>query len=712
VTLSDLRRVGLLGGGVIGGGWAARFLLHGVDVHLFDPDPSAAGTVERTVIDARWALGRLLTSPLPAEGSLVVVSSPQEAAAGVDFVQESAPERLELKRHLLAAADEVADPTVVLASSTSGLRPSALRSGLRHPQRLVVGHPFNPVYLLPLVEVCGGDPSTDAAVQRAVAVYRSVGMHPLELAVETDGFVADRLLEALWREALWLVHDGVATTSQIDDAIRYGPGLRWSVMGSFLTYRLAGGEAGMRHFLEQFGPALQLSWTKLMDVPDLDADLIDRIVEQSDAQADGRSISELAARRDDCLVAVLQALRGLGWGAGEVVARHDRALEARAATPSAQVPAPPGPPSVDQRERHLAITFADGHRGDFHHLWLRDNCPCTDCLHPQTHERVLDTFSLDPDIAPVTAEVLDDALAIDWPDGHRTVISLDWLGARCACSDCRLAAAPVPPRTWDAAIADDLPELRFADVVADDVGLAEFVEMVWTTGFAVVRDVPATAAALHDLAGRVGPVRETNFGRDWHVRTELVPNNVAFTSVELRPHSDLANYEAPPGVQFLLCLTADAPGGDSTLVDGFAVADRLRTEEPETFAVLCDVAIPYRFHDDDHDLRWSAPVISLHPDGSYQEVRFHNALMEPFDLPVGLVERTYGALRRFNQLATSDDQRIRMRLRPGDLVVFHNRRVLHGRDAFDPGHGHRHLLGLYVDVDDWRSRRRVLQRPE
>ncbi|MGI9054066.1 MAG: 3-hydroxyacyl-CoA dehydrogenase NAD-binding domain-containing protein, partial [Ilumatobacteraceae bacterium] len=473
MTLPDLRRVGLLGGGVIGGGWAARFLLHGVDVHLFDPDPGAAEVVERTVSDARRALRGLLSSPLPAEGSLVVVASAREAAVGVDFVQESAPERLELKQHLLAAADEVADPTVVLASSTSGLRPSALRSGLRHPERLVVGHPFNPVYLLPLVEVCGGEPSAAAAVRRAVAVYASVGMHPLELAVETDGFVADRLLEALWREALWLVHDGVATTSQIDDAIRYGPGLRWSAMGTFLIYRLAGGEAGMRHFLEQFGPALQWPWTKLMDVPALDAELIDRIVEQSDTQAAGRTIGELAAQRDDCLIAVLQALREVGWGAGEVVARHDRALAARAATPSAHAPAPTGPPSVDQRERHLAITFADGHRGDFHHLWLRDNCPCTDCLHPQTHERVLDTFSIDAQIAPVTFEVLDDALAIDWPDGHRTVLSLDWLGERCACSACRLAAAPAPPRTWDAAIADDLPELRFADVVADDVGLAE-----------------------------------------------------------------------------------------------------------------------------------------------------------------------------------------------------------------------------------------------
>ena len=322
----QLRRVGLLGGGVIGAGWAARFLLHGVDVRLFDPDPGATAAVERTVSAARRAFGRLLDAPLPAEGSLVVVGSAEDAVAGAEFIQESAPERLDLKRRLLAAADAVADSSVVLASSTSGLRPSAMREGLRHPERVIAGHPFNPVYLLPLVEVCGNDA---AVVERAAIVYRSVGMHPLVLAVEIDGFVADRLLEALWREALWLVNDGVATTEQIDDAIRYGPGLRWSAMGTFLTYRLAGGEAGMRHFMEQFGPALQWPWTKLTDVPELTQELIDRVVEQSDAQAGGSSVAELSARRDDCLVAVLQALRSVDWGAGRVVAEHDRALAGR-----------------------------------------------------------------------------------------------------------------------------------------------------------------------------------------------------------------------------------------------------------------------------------------------------------------------------------------------------------------------------------------------
>ncbi len=218
--------------------------------------------------NARRAFPRLFTAPLPPEGTLTFVAAPEDAVEGADFVQESAPERLDLKQDLLARADKAADPSVVIASSTSGLRPTVLQEGMGHPDRLVVGHPFNPVYLLPLVEVCGGDQRRTDVIDRAADVYRSVGMRPLVLDHEIDGFVADRLLEALWREALWLVNDGVATVGQIDDAIRFGAGLRWSSMGTFLVYRLAGGEAGMRHFMAQFGPALQWPWTKLTDVPD------------------------------------------------------------------------------------------------------------------------------------------------------------------------------------------------------------------------------------------------------------------------------------------------------------------------------------------------------------------------------------------------------------------------------------------------------------
>ena len=187
------------------------------------------------------------------------------------------------------------------------------------PQRFVVGHPFNPVYLLPLVEVVGGKLTTADSIARASETYRSLGMHPLVVRHEIDGFIADRLLEALWREALHLVNDDVATVDEIDRAVCMGPGLRWAFMGSFLTYRLGGGEAGMRHFMAQFGPALKLPWTRLV-APELTEELIDKVAEQSDAQAAGRSIAELERLRDDCLVDIMRALEKYRVGAGAVLA--------------------------------------------------------------------------------------------------------------------------------------------------------------------------------------------------------------------------------------------------------------------------------------------------------------------------------------------------------------------------------------------------------
>jgi len=328
------RRVGLLGGGVIGGGWAARFALNGFDVDLFDPNPQAKRKVDEVLANARRAWDALTEAPLPSEGAVTIVASAEEAAAHAEFVQESAPENESIKRSLLAAASRAAGPDVVFGSSTSGLLPSLLQSDMTHPERLVVGHPFNPVYLLPLVEVCPGSQTSEVAVQRAVSVYTGLGMRPLVLQHEIDGFVADRLLEALWREALGLVADGVATVEQVDDAIRFGAGLRWASMGTMLTYRIAGGEGGMRHFMAQFGPALQWPWSRLTDVPELTDDLLDRIDEQSDAQAGGASVRELERLRDDCLVAVLQGLRSTGYAAGEVLADYEQSLRQRSDTAS------------------------------------------------------------------------------------------------------------------------------------------------------------------------------------------------------------------------------------------------------------------------------------------------------------------------------------------------------------------------------------------
>jgi len=309
------RTVAIIGTGVIGAGWAARCLAQGHDVVAADPGPDAEAKL-RAVIDNAWgALERTGLAEGASRSRLRFVASVEEAVASADFIQENAPEREELKQDLLARIDAAARPEAIIASSTSGLLPSRLQAKMKHPERLVVGHPFNPVYLLPLVEVLGGEKTSAEVVEAAKAFYASIGMRPLHVRVEVPGFIADRLMEALWREALWLVNDGVATTEEIDAAVVYGCGLRWSLMGTFLTFHLAGGEGGMRHMLHQFGPALKLPWTKLV-APELTDDLIDRVADGCEQQAAGRPIKALERRRDDFLIEVM-ALAKKYWPEAE-----------------------------------------------------------------------------------------------------------------------------------------------------------------------------------------------------------------------------------------------------------------------------------------------------------------------------------------------------------------------------------------------------------
>ncbi|CAD5105942.1 L-carnitine dehydrogenase [Zestomonas carbonaria] len=306
--ITDVKTFAALGSGVIGSGWIARALAHGLDVVAWDPAPGAEAALRERVANAWPALQKQGLAPGAAQERLRFVSTVEECVRDADFIQESAPERLDLKLDLHARISAAARPEALIGSSTSGLLPSEFYADARYPGRCLVGHPFNPVYLLPLVEVVGGEKTDPEAIQAAIAVYRSLGMRPLHVRKEVPGFIADRLLEALWREALHLVNDGVASTGEIDDAIRFGAGLRWSFMGTFLTYTLAGGNAGMRHFMAQFGPALQLPWTYL-PAPELTETLIDRVVEGTTGQLGDRGIAELERYRDDCLLAVLEAIR-------------------------------------------------------------------------------------------------------------------------------------------------------------------------------------------------------------------------------------------------------------------------------------------------------------------------------------------------------------------------------------------------------------------
>ena len=314
----------IIGGGVIGSAWASRFLLNGWDVRFHDP-ASNSETVLNKVLDKarRWVPE--VYDQLPAEGALTFCDSIADAVTGADWVQESTPERLEIKQSVLAEIQASCAAEAIVASSTSGFMPSELQAGSARPEQILVAHPYNPVYLLPIVEVVPSAVVLEETVQRVEAFLCDIGMKPITLRAEIPAHVGDRLLEAVWREALWLIKDGVATTEQIDDIMTHGFGLRWAQKGLFETYRTAGGEAGMKHFLEQFGPCLQWPWTKLTDVPDLDDALIDRIVEQSDAQAAGRSVSELEEERDANLVAMLKALRQEDTAAGAFLNRLKKA---------------------------------------------------------------------------------------------------------------------------------------------------------------------------------------------------------------------------------------------------------------------------------------------------------------------------------------------------------------------------------------------------
>ena len=325
------RTIGLAGTGVIGSGWAVRALARAHDVIAWDPADGAERRL-RAAIERAWpSATRLGLFPGAGPDRLRWVDSPEEVAADADWVQESAPENEPVKRSLLHRLDAAAKPSTVIASSSSGMLPSRLADGLGHPERLLIGHPFNPVYLLPLVEVVPGEATGTEAIAAAMAHYDDLVMHPLLVRNEVEGYLSDRLQEALWRENLHLVNDGVATTAELDDSIVYGPGLRWAAMGTNLTFHLAGGEGGMRHMLGQFGPALKLPWTRLK-APELTEDLVEAMASGCEDQAAGRSIAELERQRDDCLLAVMRALRPTGIGAGRLVAeREARILAAKAA---------------------------------------------------------------------------------------------------------------------------------------------------------------------------------------------------------------------------------------------------------------------------------------------------------------------------------------------------------------------------------------------
>ncbi|WP_371225472.1 carnitine 3-dehydrogenase [Roseovarius sp. 2305UL8-3] len=315
----------IIGGGVIGGGWAARFSLNGWDVKVYDPDPEAERKINEVMANARRALPMLVDQPMPEPGTVTLCATLEKAATGADLIVEAVPERVDIK-HKVYAQIEAVNTDGIIASSTSGIMPTDLQSEMAHPGRLIVAHPFNPVYLLPLVELVAGEKTDPAHIEAAKEIYSNLGMYPLHCRVEIEGFLSDRLQEALWREALWLLHDDVATADEIDAAIAYGPGLRWAQMGTMQTFHLAGGEGGMRAMLAMFGPCLKWPWTKLMDVPELTDDFVNKVGDQCEDQAGDLGPRDLERIRDDNLIGIIRSLKQNDWGAGSVAKAHSNAL--------------------------------------------------------------------------------------------------------------------------------------------------------------------------------------------------------------------------------------------------------------------------------------------------------------------------------------------------------------------------------------------------
>jgi len=300
-----IKKVSIIGAGVIGAGWIIRCLAHNKKVIAFDKDIKLK---KKLIVEIKRAwpfIKKLLNKKKLNLKNFKYVSSIEEAVKTADFIQECATENYNLKTKLMKNIGKFAKPNTIISSSSSGLLPTKIYSKCKNPSRTMIGHPFNPVYLCPGVEIVPGKKTNKFFLNKAKKFYKSISMNPIMVKKELPGYLSDRLQEALWREALHIINEGYATTEDLDRAIEDGPGMRYSLMGTFLTFHLAGGKAGMRHMLKQFGPALKLPWTKLK-APKLTKKLSARIIKGTKKQSKGKSVTALSNIRDEYLVKLLK----------------------------------------------------------------------------------------------------------------------------------------------------------------------------------------------------------------------------------------------------------------------------------------------------------------------------------------------------------------------------------------------------------------------
>lgn len=358
------------------------------------------------------------------------------------------------------------------------------------------------------------------------------------------------------------------------------------------------------------------------------------------------------------------------------------------------------------RTKTLVVTWTDTTTTQFPTIWLRDNCPSG--LHPETHERMLDLLAIDETPRLSSATLEPNTAVLKYEDGHMSRMPISLLNAHRPGQQAHDASS-VPAKLWRADLgAQNIPRHASAPIAVDDLALNSWMKDTATYGLAIVDQLQDRVGAGVDIAERIGFLRATNFGTTFEVVNKPDPNNLAYTSVALPLHTDLPNQEVPPGYQFLHCLANEATGGRSLFADGFAMAEDLRQEDPDAFGLLCDVSIPFRFHDGTADIRVHRPVITLGSEGDVIEIRYNAHLAGIFDMPAEIMPAYYRAYRAYMAKTRDPKYRLTLKLKAGEMVAFDNRRVLHGRDSFDPSTGYRHLHGCYVDRGEFSSRLRLL----
>lgn len=354
----------------------------------------------------------------------------------------------------------------------------------------------------------------------------------------------------------------------------------------------------------------------------------------------------------------------------------------------------------------VTLSWEEGSQSHFPLLWLRDHCACAQCRHPLTRERLFVPLSAID--TPPNVTLIEGGLQLAWADGHVSRFDAVWLHQRRLDEQAREPQDVIPSRRpWSE---DFTPRrVKHADFMGNE-GERIWLEALLRDGLVLLDDGPLADEEVSRLAGRIGPMRATNFGTRFDVRSKPNPNNAAYTAIGLALHSDLPNWRQPPDIQLLYCLQNEAEGGESIFADGFAVAEMLRRESPEHFRLLSETPIDFRFQDEEYDIAIRAPIIQLDQDDNPLEIRFNNWIRDTLRLPLHLIDAWYAAYRHFWQLLHDPRHQIEFALAPGQMIAFDNRRVLHGRRAFDPSTGQRHLQGTYLDLDLLESRLRVLAR--